>query len=215
VITGDASLAHALVENREVRRRFAQLLTCYPSNYRPWDLTYSDLDRVASWRNDFETQVASGSVPSLEYIWLPNDHTGGTDAHYLNPNQLVAQNDAALGEVVRAIAHSPMWPQSLIIVEEDDAQNGPDHVDATRTVALVAGPNVRRGVLVSDRYDQLSVLRTIELVLGVDPLNLNDRLAVPMFGVFTDRADLTPYDPPAPSQSLTEDDRRRYAALAK
>jgi hypothetical protein len=74
-----------------------------------------------------------------------------------------------LGKTVETIAKSPIWKDSLILVEEDDAQNGPDHVDSTRTVALAAGPYVRRAVVVSDRYDQLSLLRTIELILGLDP----------------------------------------------
>ena len=94
-----------------------------------------------------------------------------------------------------------------------DAQNGPDHVDATRTVALAAGPMVRRGALVSDRYDQLSLLRTIELIFGLDPLNLGDGLATPMFGLFSASADLRPYQPPRASGALSPADRERLEAL--
>jgi hypothetical protein len=97
---------------------------------------------------------------------------------------------------------------SLILVVEDDAQNGPDHVDATRTVALAAGPYVKRGQVVSDRYDQLSLLRTIEIILGLDPLNQNDGLAVPLFGIFQEKPDESPYLATQPSSQLMESDRK-------
>ena len=87
----------------------------------------------------------------------------------------MAQNDAALGIIINTISHSPIWKESLILVTEDDAQNGPDHVDATRTVALAVGPWVKRDAVVSDRYDQLSMLRTIEMLLGFDPMNQRRR----------------------------------------
>ena len=108
-----------------------------------------------------------------------------------------------------------MWRDSLILIEEDDAQAGPDHVDATRTVALAAGPYVKRGVVVHDRYDQLSMLKTVELLLGLRPLNLGDRMAVPMFGIFNARPDLTPYSPTEASASLAEEDRKLYNALTR
>jgi hypothetical protein len=190
----------------------AEYLYRYPSNYRSWDLSYSDLDRVRAWKADFEKQVQLGRVAALHYIWLPNDHTGGTDKKYLKPDELIAQNDAALGLIVETIARSPIWKESLVLVTEDDAQNGPDHVDATRTVGLAAGPYVKRGALVGDRYDQLSMLRTIEMLLGLSPLNLNDKMAVPMFNIFTESPDLS-YTPIQPSSHLTDADRRLYEGL--
>ena len=120
----------------------------------------------------------------------------------------LAQNDAALGAILTTVSHSPVWRDTLVLVIEDDAQNGPDHVDATRTVALAAGPMVRRGALVNDRYDQLSVLRTIELLLGLEPLNLADAMAVPMLHVFSATADPAPFVPPPPSAQLTAPDRQ-------
>ncbi len=117
--------------------------------------------------------------------------------------------------IVEAIARSPIWRSSLILVVEDDAQNGPDHVDATRTVALAAGPFVKRGVVVSDRYDQLSLLRTVELTLGLDPLNLNDALAVPMVGIFNEQPDASPYSAASPSGFLVKDDEKRYQELER
>jgi hypothetical protein len=179
-------------------------------NYPSWDLKYSDLQRFLDWKTDFEKQLKSGRVAQLNYIWLPNDHTAGQQPGLPNPYQMVAQNDAALGRIVETISKSPIWRESLILVVEDDAQNGPDHVDATRTVALAASPYVKRGVVVSDRYDQLSLLRTIELILGLDPLNQNDGLAVPMFGIFTSEPNDSAYVPPAPSNQLMKSDQTLY-----
>lgn len=212
-LVGDDTLARALSQDSALRRRFAEYLSRYAFDYRSWDLNYSDLDRYAAWRADFEKRARQGSLPRFNYIWLPNDHTNGTDKTIRTPYQFVAQNDAALGLLVQTISHSPIWRESLILVEEDDAQAGPDHVDATRIVAFAAGPYVKRGAVVHDRYDQLSALRTVELLLGLDPLNLNDRMAVPMFGVLNARPDISPYTPTAPSASLSEADRARYDAL--
>lgn len=212
-LVGDETLAVAF-GNKELRRRFAEYLTRYAFDYRSWDLTHSDLDRYAAWRADFERRVKTGTVPSFNYLWLPNDHTNGADTKIRTPQQFVAQNDAALGLLIETISRSPVWRDSLILVEEDDAQNGPDHVDATRIVALAAGPHVRRGAVVGDRYDQLSALRTAGLLLGLRPLNLNDRMAVPMFGIFDTRPNLAPYTAPAPT-ALSDTDRARYEELRR
>ncbi|MFL6281591.1 MAG: bifunctional YncE family protein/alkaline phosphatase family protein [Pyrinomonadaceae bacterium] len=212
-LVGDDTLARALSANATLRRRFAEYLTRYAFDYRSWDLNYSDLDRFAAWRADFERRVKTGTLPRFNYLWLPNDHTNGGDTKIRSPQQFVAQNDAALGLIVETISRSAVWRDSLILVEEDDAQNGPDHVDATRIVALAAGPYIKRGALVHDRYDQLSALRTVELLLGLRPLNLNDRMAVPMFSIFNTSPDTTVYAAPKPSASLSDTDRARYAEL--
>jgi YVTN family beta-propeller protein len=211
-LTGDDALARALSANATLRRRFAEYLTRYAFDYRSWDLTHSDLDRFAAWRDDFEKRVKAGTLPRFNYIWLPNDHTNGADTKIRTPQQFVAQNDAALGLIVETISRSAAWRDSLILVEEDDAQNGPDHVDATRIVALGAGPYVKRGAVVKDRYDQLSALRTVELLLGLRPMNLNDRMAVPMFSIFDASPNSTPYSAPTP-RSLSDADRARYEEL--
>jgi hypothetical protein len=214
-LCGDETLVRPLKDNAGLRFRFAEYLTRYPSNYRSWDLNTSDLERAAAWKVDFDRQIARGSVAQLNYLWLPNDHTGGTDKRYLPPDQLVAQNDAALGFIINTIAKSPIWKDSLILVTEDDAQNGPDHVDATRTVALAIGPYVRRNALVTSRYDQLSLLRTIELTLGLPPLNINDALAAPMFDIFTTQPNLRTYEPTAPSSRLADTDRKAFETLTE
>jgi YVTN family beta-propeller protein len=213
-LVGDETLARAFTGNLPLRRRFAEYLTRYAFDYRSWDLNHSDLDRFAAWRADFERRVQTGTVPRFNYLWLPNDHTNGADTKIRTPQQFVAQNDAALGLLIETISRSPVWRDSLILVEEDDAQNGPDHVDATRIVALAAGPRVKRGAVVSDRYDQLSALRTVGLLLGFRPLNLNDRMAVPMFGIFNARPDASPYTAPSPT-ALSDTDRARYEELRR
>jgi YVTN family beta-propeller protein len=209
-LCGDQSLAAALKADSRLKGKFAAYLARYPFAYRSWDLSVSDLDRAQAWKVDFERQVARGQVAQLHYLWLPNDHTAGASVTPLPPLQLVAQNDAALGRIVETIANSPIWNESLILVTEDDAQNGPDHVDATRTVALAIGPSVRRGAIVHDRYDQLSLLRTIEVLLGLSPLHRGDALAVPMLGIFGETANDAP--PPAPQASahLSPADRLRF-----
>ena len=214
LFTGDNSLSRSVSSDATFRTGVADFLTHYTLGYPTWNLAFSDLDRVKIWRRDFEAAVKENRVPSFSYLWLPNDHTAGVNPNFLNPYQLVAQNDAALGQIVAAISSSPIWNESLIIVMEDDAQNGPDHVEATREVALLIGPSVKRGAVVSDRFDQLSALRTVELILGLDPMHLGDALAAPMFSAFTTTPDSRAFTPVAASSFLAPDDRPRLDSLA-
>ncbi len=214
LFTGDNSLTRAIGSDATFKTGVADFLTHYALGYPTWNLAYSDLGRAAIWRRDFDAAVRENRVPAFSYLWLPNDHTAGVNPSFLNPYQLVAQNDAALGEIVRAISSSPIWNESLIIVMEDDAQNGPDHVDATREVALLIGPSVKRGVVVSDRFDQLSALRTAELILGLDPMNLGDAVAAPMFSAFSTTPDAKPFTPVAPSSYLVPEDKARVDSLS-
>jgi DNA-binding beta-propeller fold protein YncE len=214
MFTGDNSLARAITSDATFRTGVADFLTHYTLGYPTWNLAFSDLDRAAIWRRDFEAAVRANSVPAFSYLWLPNDHTAGVNPSFLNPYQLVAQNDAALGQIVATISNSPVWNESLILVEEDDAQNGPDHVDATREVALLIGPSVKRGVVVADRFDQLSALRTVEMLLGLDPMHLGDALAAPMFSAFTTTPDPRPFTPVAASSFLAPQDKTRLDSLA-
>ncbi len=214
LFTGDNSLTRAIGSDATFKTGVADFLTHYTLGYPTWNLAFSDLDRAAIWRRDFEAAVKENRVPAFSYLWLPNDHTAGVNPNFLNPYQLVAQNDAALGQIIQAISSSPIWNESLIIVMEDDAQNGPDHVDATREVALLIGPSVKRGVVVSDRFDQLSALRTVELILGLDPMHLGDAVAAPMFSAFTTTPDAKPFTPVAPSSYLVPEDKARFDSLA-
>jgi YVTN family beta-propeller protein len=158
--------------------------------------------RVDVFRSDFDRELAVGSVPALNYLVLPNDHTLAASSNAVDPRAMVADNDLALGQIVDAITHSAIWSESAIFVVEDDTQDGPDHVDAHRMPAFVISPWSERGGVVSQRYDQLSVLRTIELILGLKPLSLFDALAAPMYGAFGATPDVAPYDAVAPDQDL-------------
>jgi YVTN family beta-propeller protein len=212
--TGDDSLAQAIASDAGFKAQWAAFLYHCSFDFLGWDLSYSDLKRVAVWQADFNRQVASGHVLPLHYIWLPNDHTAGTDSNSLNPDQLVGQNDAAVGAILDTVSKSPVWKESLVVVIEDDSQNGPDHVDAMRSFCLAAGPYVKRGgVVISDLYDQLSLLKTLELILGIDPMSMNDGLAAPMFSLFSDKPDDSPYMAPPPSKYLTKEDQETYSWL--
>ncbi len=119
-----------------------------------------------------------------------------------------------MGAVLDTLSKSPIWKESLVVVIEDDSQNGPDHVDAMRSFCLAAGPSVKRGgLVVSDLYDQLGLLKTMEMILGLDPLNMNDGLAAPMFSLFTQTPDDHPYRLPEPSKYLTPEDKELYRWL--
>ena len=120
-------------------------------------------------------------MPRLQILRLPNDHTSGTTTNKPTPTAAVADNDLALGRVVEAVSHSKFWPQIAIFVVEDDAQNGPDHVDAHRTIAFVISPYTRRSFVDSTMYSTASMLRTIELILGLKPMSQFDAAAMPMY----------------------------------
>ena len=132
-------------------------------------------------------------MPHLVIARLPSDHTHGSTQGFPTPTAYVAENDVALGRVVEAISHSKFWPQTAVFVVEDDAQNGPDHVDAHRTVALVISPYTKRAYVDSTMYSTTSMLRTIELILGLQPMSQFDAAATPMFHSFQTVADLRPY----------------------
>jgi YVTN family beta-propeller protein len=161
--------------------------------YRGWDLGFSDVDRVKQWRAEFDEYEKNGGLPQFQIIKLPNDHTEGTHSGSLTPKAFVAQNDLAVGMVVERISHSRFWKESAIFIIEDDAQNGPDHVDAHRTEALVISPYVRRGTVDSEMYSQSAMVRTMELILGLPPLTQYDAASTPMYAAFTSIPDTTPY----------------------
>ena len=162
--------------------------------------------RFECFSERFDQQVASNSVPAFNYITLPNDHTNGTTPGARTPRAMIAENDLALGEVVDKISHSPVWEKSLILVIEDDSQDGADHVDAHRIPAFAISPYTKRGKVVHTRYDFLSFIRTLELVIGMKPLNLFDATAVPMYDAFdADPSDNSePYNAIVPNVDLLE-----------
>jgi phospholipase C len=152
-----------------------------------------DTENVAIFLDEYARMEQEGTLPSFIVMSLGEDHTEGTRTGAPTPAACVASNDLALGRLVDAVSHSKSWPETAIFVIEDDAQNGPDHVDAHRTVGLVISPYTRRGALDSTQYQTVSMIRTMELILGLPPLSQFDAAATPMFASFTDKADLTPY----------------------
>jgi hypothetical protein len=155
--------------------------------FRGFDQKLADYWRVLEWQREFDAQDKAGTMPALTLLRLSHDHFGdfkdATDG-VNNVETQMADNDYSVGLVLERIANSRFRDSTLVFVIEDDAQNGGDHVDARRSIAFVVGPYVRQHALVSTRYTTVSMLRTIEAVLGLPPLGLNDALATPMADVF-------------------------------
>lgn len=169
-----------------------------------------DTDKVEIFLREFRQYEKDGNLPRFIVMSLGEDHTTGTSAGTFTPEACVGSNDLALGRLVEAVSHSKYWPETAIFVIEDDAQNGPDHVDAHRTVGLVVSPYTKRKAVDSTQYSTVSLIRTMELILGLTPLSQFDAAATPMFASFTDRADATPYTHEEPRIDLNA----RNSALA-
>jgi 6-phosphogluconolactonase (cycloisomerase 2 family) len=172
--------------------------------YRAFDTDYSDQKRADRLIEELRRFEREGNMPSLSIIHLPNDHTSGTRVGKPTPRAAVADNDLALGRFVEAVSRSRFWSDTAIFVVEDDAQNGPDHVEAHRTVALVISPYARRGVVDSSLYSTTSMVRTIELILGLKPMSQFDAAARPMYASFQSKPDLRPYQYRTPKIDLAE-----------
>jgi DNA-binding beta-propeller fold protein YncE len=161
--------------------------------FPPFDMNITDQVRVDIWLKEFRQFEASGNLPRLSIIRLPRDHTSGARAEAVTPVSMVADNDLALGRMVEAISRSRFWKESAIFVLEDDAQNGPDHVDAHRSVLLVIGPFLRRTTVDSTLYTTAGVLRTMELILGLPPMTQLDAAATPLYNAFQPTPNPAPY----------------------
>src|SRR5262249_31955404 len=162
--------------------------------YPPWDLSIPDGRRVDAWLEEFRKFEKSGDLPALSILRLGGDHTNYIRAGFPTPRSMIAENDQALGRLVEAISKSRYWKESAIFVLEDDAQNGPDHVDCHRSPAFVLSPWTRRGGAVdSTLYTTCGMLRTIELILGLEPLTQCDAAAAPFYDAFRVEADATPF----------------------
>jgi DNA-binding beta-propeller fold protein YncE len=160
--------------------------------------------RFACFKARFQLQLATTGVPEFNYIVLPNDHTETTTPGRRTPTAQIATNDWATGQIVDEISHSSIWGSSLILVQEDDSQDGADHIDAHRMPALAISPYAKKGAVVHTRYDQASILRTAELVLGLKPLNLTEALALPMYDAFSSKSkNGAPYRAIKPAVDMT------------
>jgi hypothetical protein len=165
----------------------AALMPVTDPYYWGFNQALADYWRFKEWEREFDGFAAKGQAPAFMMVRLPHDHTGsfaqGLDGINSVETEL-ADNDYAVGLLVQKVAASPFAKDTLIFVIEDDAQDGPDHMDAHRSIAFVAGPYVRRAAVVSQRYTTVNMLKTIEEVLGLQPMGINDALAAPMVDVF-------------------------------
>jgi hypothetical protein len=159
------------------------------TSYIGWDLSVRDTVRFRLWKHDFDSLLSANSLPMFNSLRFPNDHTEGLNLNRPTPFAHVADNDLAVGLFVDYLSHSRVWKNSLIIIVEDDAQNGPDHVDAHRSTAYLAGGYVKKGFVDHTAYTTTSLLRTMELILGLPPMSQYDAPAVPLWRCMNSTAD--------------------------
>lgn len=186
-LKGTAELRIASRPGIESLRKYSKLDTV------GWNLKVPDIVRADRFIKELKQFEVTGGLPDLMLLFLPNDHTGGASERYPRPGSHVADNDLAFGRVVEAVSHSKFWPQTVIFCIEDDPQSGWDHVSGYRTTCFVVSPYTKRRQTISTHYNQLSLLRTIELILGVPPMNQLDASACPMTDCFQDTPDFTPF----------------------
>jgi len=172
----------------------ASLRPYVDTNMPSWDLEVPDVIRAAEFIKELKAFEQAGKLPDFSILWLPCDHTSGTRFGAPTPAAQVADNDLAVGQIVDAVSHSGFWTNTCIFAVEDDPQAGADHVSGFRTTAYVAGAYAKRGVTVSTQYNQTSLLRTMELMLGLPPMNQLDATATPMFDCFTNTPDFAAFN---------------------
>ena len=161
--------------------------------YTSWDESVRDTTRFSQWRREFDSLLAKNAVPKLNTLRFINDHTQGLTPNKPTPFAHVADNDLAVGLFVEYLSQSPIWKETAIFIVEDDAQNGPDHVDAHRTTAYLAGGFVKRRFVDHTMYSTSSMLRTMELILGLPPMTQYDAAATPMWNCFSSTPDTSPF----------------------
>ncbi len=158
-----------------------------------FDLAITDIKRETVWAHDFDSLLTINAVPQFNTLRISNDHTSGQQKGKISPIAAVADNDQGVGLMIEHLSKSPIWKESVVFVLEDDAQNGPDHIDAHRSPVYVAGGYVKRDAVVHSMYSTSGVLRTIELILGLPPMSQYDAAALPMFECFSNTPDVTPF----------------------
>ena len=163
------------------------------STYTGSPRTINDQYKADEFIKELHSFEKTDSFPNLMMLSLPNNHTSGTQEGFPTPRAMVADNDLALGRIVEAVSKSKFWKETVIFVIEDDPQNGLDHIDGHRTIAFCISPYTKRGTVISTHYNQNSILRTIELILGLPPMSQFDLISLPMADCFTDKPDFTPY----------------------
>jgi hypothetical protein len=158
-----------------------------------WNLSIPDQFRADQFIGELKDFEKKGELPNLVILWLPNNHTSGTDPGFPAPEAMVADNDLAFGRVVEALSHSRFWKDTCVFAVEDDPQAGWDHVSGYRTTAFVASSYTKRKEVVHTNYNHTSLVRTIELILGLPPMNQMDATATPMGDCFINTPDFTPF----------------------
>ena len=179
--------------------------------YPGWTEEAPDVVKADVFLEHLREWESGASMPNLVMVVLPSDHTVGTSPGWCAPRACVADNDLALGRMVDGLTHSRFWRSMAVLVVEDDAQGGVDHIDGHRTVALVASPFARRGVIDSTFYNQPSMVKTIELMLGLPALSMFDLVATDMRASFLspgEKPDFNPFTVRVPQQSLYETNQR-------
>lgn len=171
-----------------------RLRTASDTDYPAWDLDVLDSERARRFQDWAERRIARDDFPAFTYIWLPDDHTAGLRPCALTPDYYVADNDAATGRILDFLSHSKLWKHTLVILTEDDAQSGADHVSAHRSFALLMSPWIRRGALVATHYSQIDLLRTEEAILGLPPMSQWDGNARVIQGIWQDTPDPEPFN---------------------
>lgn len=166
----------------------------YCKQYTQWDQTVRDTTRAGQWKRDFDSLIAINQLPQLNTLRIINDHTEGLKLGRPSPFAHVADNDLAVGMFMDYLSKSPIWKESVVFILEDDAQDGPDHVDAHRSIAFVAGGYVKRKFVDHTMYSTSSVLRTIELILGMPPMTQYDAAATSMWRCFSKTPDASPFN---------------------
>lgn len=186
--------------------------TYYPS----FNFHIRDTTRINIWKKEFDSLLVANALPHLNTIRIGNNHTEGTAIGRPTPFAHVADNDLAVGMFINYLSKSPVWKESAVFIVEDDAQNGPDHVDAHRTTAFVAGGFVKRGFVDHTMYSTSSMLRTMELILGMPPLTQYDAAATPMWRCFSNKADLQPFEVRPNRADLNEKNevKNKYSTLS-
>src|ERR1700733_9051900 len=181
-------------------------------SFATFDMGVSDVDRFAEWKREFDAYERTNTLPPLEIVRFPRDHTSGTRAGKPTPQAMVADNDLAVGRLVDAISHSPDWASTAIFIVEDDAQNGPDHVDEQRAPFWLVSPSAAGGVQHA-AYTQASVLRTIEILLDLPPMSAYDAGALPLTAAFRTKPLLQPFEAlPAQENLDAKNPRDAYRA---
>jgi YVTN family beta-propeller protein len=182
----------------------ASLKPYLPTDYVGWAMEVPDQYRADFFIRELKEFETKGTLPNLIFICLPNDHTSGTGKDSPTPAAHVADNDLAFGRIVEAISHSKFWKDTCIVAIEDDPQAGWDHVSGYRTTAYCISPYTKRGSVVNTQYNTTSLIRTIEQILGLPPMNQFDASATPMSDCFTDQPDFTPFTTVANNVALDQ-----------